>query len=180
MIGQLILIHPLAVSIIFIITGLILAARGNKLIPLALILCGLFLGFQYGPFLLTFITGNPTVLTFAPYVMGALFAWLLLFLYKLSFFIAGLFLGYFISTSLFPEMSVIFTLICSLVSAVLLFTSRNVIFAVLTSAAGAMLFATGVVNLLASMGFAAGILAYWIVFTLTFLAGIFSQVKGRN
>lgn len=180
MIGELIMIQPLTVSVLFVVFGLILAARGNKLIPFALVLCGLFLGFQYGPLIISLITSNPTVLKFTPFVMGALFAWLLLFLYKLSFFIAGVFLGYLICTSLLPQLSVIFSLLFSLVCGVLLFTSRNIIFAALTSAAGAMLFATGFVNLLAFVNISASILVYWIVFTLTFFAGIISQVKGRK
>ena len=180
MIGQLIMIHPLFVSILFVITGFLLAAKGNKLVPMALVLCGLFLGFQFGPLLVSYFTGNSSVLQYAPYIIGALFAWLLLFLYKLSFFVAGVFLGYFVCTSLFSQLSVIFSLICSLISGVLLFTSRNLIFAILTAAAGGMLFATGTVNLLAFVNVSASILVYWIIFGFAFFAGIFSQVKGRK
>ncbi|MCK5133404.1 MAG: hypothetical protein KAR40_14780 [Candidatus Sabulitectum sp.] len=179
MIGELIMYHTLAVPVFFLTAGIALAFFGSRIIPFVLVLCALILGFLHGGSVLLLFTDKVEILRYGPVVLAVLFAVAVSFLYRVAFFLAGLFIGYFASSALFPELSVIIVGIITLVSGALVYVSRNFVFSVLTSVMGAGLAATGSVNLIAWMNVSAGITAYWAIVVFVFICGIVYQTK-RN
>ena len=179
MTGELIMYSPFAVSLLFFSVGIALAFFGNRIIPFALVFCALIAGFLQGGAILQQFTDNPDVLRFGPPVIAVLLAFLVSFLYKAAFFIAGMLMGFFVSTILLPDLSIVPAAIIALVFGALVYVSRNFVFSVLTSVLGAVLTATGTVNLVAWLNISAGVAAYWAVVAVTAVAGIIYQTK-RN
>ena len=179
MTGELIMYSPFTVSIVLFLVGLVLAFFGNRVIPFALIFCALIAGFLHGGSILQQFTDNPDILRFGPPVIAVLLAVLVSFLYKAAFFAAGILMGFFVSTILIPDLSIVPAALIALVFGALVYLSRNFVFSVLTSVLGAVLTATGIVNLVAWLNISAGIAAYWVVVVVTAVAGLFHQTK-RN
>ena len=78
---------------------------GKSIVPFALVLFALILGVVQGGSVLVNVTDNPDVLRFGPYVLAVLLAVAVSFIYRIAFFLAGLFIGYFLCSSFFPELS---------------------------------------------------------------------------
>ena len=179
MTGELVMYSPFAVSLLLFLVGIALAFFGNRIIPFALVFCALIAGFFHSGSILQQFTENPDILRFGPPVIAVLLAILVSFLYKAVFFVAGMLMGFFVSTILMPDLSIVPAALIALVTGALVYLSRNFVFSVLTSVLGAVLTATGTVNLVAWLNISAGIAAYWAVVAVTALAGLFYQTK-RN
>jgi len=179
MIGQLVMYHPFAIPVLLLVSGIMLAFWGGRLVPFALVLFALILGVIQGGSVLINFTDNPDVLRFGPYVLAVLLAIAVSFLYRAAFFLAGLFIGYFLCSSFFPDLSMIFAGVVALVSGALVYVSRIFVFSVLTSVAGAGLAATGAVNLIAWINVACDVTAYWVIVAVIAVSGVIYQTK-RN
>ncbi len=180
MIGYLISYNIIAVSIIFLISGLILAFRGSRFVPFALIIAGLTAGLLYSGGLLVKITANPDIIKFGPMVIAVLLAVLVSFLYRLAFFVAGFIIGFFITTALFPDLSIIYISGVAIFAGVLVYISRNFVFSVLTSIMGGSLVATAVISLLAWIRISAGIPMYWGIYVIITISGLLYQIKSNK
>lgn len=180
MIGELIMYHTLAVPLFLLVAGIALTFWGNRIIPFAIILLALILGFLHGGSLLLKFTENPDILRFGPIVLAVVLAIIVSFLYRAAFFLAGLFIGYFACSALFPQLSPIIIWIVALVSGALVYVSRNFVFSVLTSVTGAGLSATGIVNLIAWVNVSAGITAYWVIVVIITVSGVIYQTKRKK
>ncbi len=183
MIGELVMYHTFAVPAFMLAAGIALAFFGNRLVPFALVICALILGFLHGGSFLLLFTVNPDVLRFGPVILSVLLAVLVSFLYRMAFFLAGLFIGFFASSALFPDLSVVFAGGLALIAGALVYVARNFVFSVLTALMGAGLTATGAVNLLAWVNVSAGVAVYWLIVMIIFIAGAIYQLnrkKGRK
>jgi len=180
MIGELIMYHTLAVPLFLLVVGVALAFWGNRIIPFTIILLALILGFLQGGSILLKFTENPDILRFGPIVLGVVLAIAVSFLYKAAFFLAGLFIGYFACSALFPQFSSIIIWIIALVSGALVYVSRNFVFSVLTSVTGAGLSATGIVNLIAWVNVPAETTAYWLIVVIIAISGVIYQTKRKK
>lgn len=179
MIGELIMYDPLAVPAFFLAAGIALAFFGSRIVPFALVLSAFIAGIMHGgPFLLQF-TDNPDILKFGPAVLGILFAVLVSFLYRIAFFLAGFFIGYFTISALFPELSMFPVLLIAIVAGALVYVSRNFVFSVLTSVMGAGLAAAGAVSLVAWINVSVGVFGYWAIVVVITTSGVVYQLK-RN
>lgn len=172
--------HTLAVPAFMLAVGVVLTFFGNRVVPVALVLSALVTGFLHSGSLLLQFTENPDILRFGPGVLAVLLAVLVSILYRAAFFLAGLFIGFFASSALFPELPVIFAGVIAIVSGALVYVSRNFVFSVLTSVMGAGLTAAGVVNLLAWINISAGIYVYWIILVVFFVIGVVYQNINRK
>jgi hypothetical protein len=172
--------NPLAVPVVMLIAGLVLAFRGRKLVILALIIGALATGLLHGSSLLSSVTDNSSVLLYGPVALAILFAVLVSFLYRAAFFVAGVFIGYFILSLLFPNPSPAVSLPVAVLAGALVYISRNFVFSVLTSIMGAGLAATGSVNLIAWAGVSAGVTAYMVILAVTAISGILYQTTGKR
>ena len=179
MIGELVMYHPFAVPAFLALSGIILALWGSRIVPFALVLFALILGVVQGGSVLINFTDNPDVLKFGPYVLAVLLAVAVSFVYRVAFFLAGLFIGYFLCSSFFPNLSMIFAGVVALVSGALVYVSRNFVFSVLTSVTGGGLAATGIVNLVAWVGVTFGVTVYWAIVLVIAVSGVIYQTK-RN
>ncbi len=177
MLGELVLCHPLYAPIFMLITGLILAFHGRKTIPLAIGLCAMALGYLYGGLFLASVSSDPVLLRWAPFAIAVLFTVLVLFLYRLAFFFAGVLIGLFLAGFLLPEASWMIIGLAALGTGAIVYVSRNFVFSVLTAVLGGALTATGAVNLSAWAGVYAGPIAYWFLFAAISLFGVFYQLK---
>lgn len=177
--GDLVMLHPFGVPVFMLLAGIALAFYGNRIVPFALVVCGLILGFFHGGPLLSQLTDNPEVLKYGPAVLAVLLAVVVSFLYRAAFFLAGVFIGFFTTAALLPDLSPVFAWVIALVSGALVYVSRNFVFSVLTALMGAGLTATGTVNLLAWIRIPAGVAPYWIIFVVIFFTGAVFQTK-RN
>ncbi|MCK5786029.1 MAG: hypothetical protein KAH54_05680 [Candidatus Sabulitectum sp.] len=158
-------------------SGVALAFFGRRLVPFALVLSALVIGFLHGGSLLLKLTENPGVLRFGPVVLSILLAVLVSFLYKTAFFVAGLLIGFFASSALFPELPLLYAGVIAIIAGALVYVSRNFVFSVLTSIMGAGLTAAGAVNLLAWLNVSAGVTAYWTILAVITTAGLLFQNK---
>lgn len=179
MIGELIMYHTLLVPVFLLTAGIALAFWGSRIVPFALVLSALILGYLKGGSILQNFSANVEILKYGPFVLAILLAVVVSFLYRIAFFLAGFFIGYFVSSSLFPEFSTIIVWIISFVAGALVYVSRNFVFSVLTSVMGAGLTATGAVNLIAWIGVSASIPVYWAIVATVALGGLVYQNK-RN
>ncbi len=177
MLGELVLCHPLYAPLAMLPAGLVLAFHGRKIVPFALGLCALVLGFLYGGLLLSAISSDPVVIRWAPLLTAVLFTLLVLFLYRVAFFFAGLLIGFFLAGFLLPDASTIVAGLVALATGAIVYVSRNFVFSVLTAVLGGALAATGAVNLSAWAGVYAGPAAYWSVFGAVVLFGAVYQLK---
>lgn len=181
MIGELIMFHPLAVPAFFFLAGIALAFFGNRIVPFALVLSALIIGFLQGSTLIVQITDKIEILRYGPIVLAILLAVAVSFLYRIAFSLAGLFIGFFASSTLFPELSFVIAGLIALVSGALVYVSRNFVFSVLTSVMGAGLTATGAVNLAAWINVSAGVTIYWVIAAIITLAGlVYQNKKGKR
>ena len=172
--------HTLMVPLFMVATGIALAFFGSRLVPFALVLSALVIGLLHGGSLLARFTDNPDVLRFGPVVLGIVLAVIVSFLYKTAFFVAGLLIGFFASSALFPELPLLFVGVSAIIAGALVYVSRNFVFSVLTSVMGAGLTAAGAVNLLAWVNVSAGVAAYWATLAVIAIAGLVFQNKGRR
>jgi len=179
MIGELVMFHPFAVPAFLTVSGIILALWGSRIVPFALVLFALILGVVQGGSLLVNVTDNPDVLRFGPYVLAVLLAVAVSFIYRIAFFLAGLFIGYFLCSSFFPELSSVLVWVLALVAGALVYVSRNFVFSVLTSVTGAGLAATGIVNLIAWINVTCSVAIYWVIVAVIAISGVIYQTK-RN
>ncbi len=179
MIGELVMYDSLAVPLFLLASGAALAFFGSRLVPFAIAICAVILGLVHGGGLLLYFSENADVLRYGPIVVAILFAIIVSFLYRAAFFLAGLFIGYFAVTTLFPQITPLIAIIVAIICGALVYASRNFVFSVLTALMGAGLFATGTVNALAWVNISAGVTSYWLTVVITFIAGIVYQVK-RN
>lgn len=181
MLGEIVVYHPLAVPLIMLVCGLLLAFHGRKLIPLALVLAAMVLGFMHGGVVISRFTDDPQIIQWGPVAIGILLALLAVFLYRLAFFVAGILLGLFLAGILLPGGGLLWTLLIALVTGALVYLARNFVFSVLTAILGGALTASGAVNLLAWTGLSASVVVYWLILGLTTLFGLISQLKrGRK
>jgi len=178
--GDLVMYHTSVVPAVLLIAGLALCFFGRKIVPFALVVASLITAFLYSGPLLSSVTANPVILRFGPLAVAVVFAVLVSFLYRVAFFVAGLFIGFFISSALFPDVHLFFKLASAVLAGSLVYVSRNFVFSVLTSVMGAGLTATGSVNLVAWAGISAGVTAYWIIYTVTAVAGVLYQTIGNK
>lgn len=172
--------HTLIVPAVLLAAGLVLCLFGRKIVPFALVLASVITALLYSGSLLSAITDNPDILRFGPVVVAVLLAVLVSFLYRAAFFVAGLFIGFFISSALFPDAYMLIKLASALLAGSLVYISRNFVFSVLTSVMGAGLAATGSVNLIAWAGVSAGVTVYWVVFAVTAVTGAVYQTMGSK
>jgi len=172
--------HALIIPAVLLAAGLTLCFFGRKVVPFALVLASVITALLYSGSLLSAATDNPVVLRFGPVVIAALLAVLVSFLYRITFFVAGLFIGFFICSALFPDAHLLPKLASALVAGSLVYVARNFVFSVLTSVMGAGLTATGSVNLIAWAGISAGVTAYWIIFAVTAVTGVLYQTIGSK
>ncbi len=180
MIGELIMYHTLAVPLFLLFAGIAIAFWGNRILPFAIIFIALMIGIlQGGSFLLKF-TENPDILRFGPILLAVVLAIAVSFLYRAAFFLAGLFIGYFACSTLFPHLSSIIIWIVTLISGALVYVSRYFVFSVLTSVTGAGLSATGIVNLIAWVNISAGVTEYWMMVVIITIAGVVYQTKRKK
>jgi len=181
MLGQLVIYDPFAASLVMLLLGAALAFFGNRLVPLALGLCSLVIGFLHGGQLIASFTDNPHLIQWGPVAVAVLLTVAVLFLYHVAFFVAGLFIGYFALQVLLPDQSIILYGAGALLAGAIVYVSRNFVFSVLTGLMGAALFATGAVNLLAWAGVFAGRTVFWVIASAVALWGIVVQTKrGRK
>ena len=179
MIGELVMYHTLAVPLLLLLAGLVLAFFGSRVVPFALVLCALILGFFHGASILQRITDNIEVIKYGPFVLAFLLALLVSFLYRAVFFLAGFFIAFSIVSAVFPELSVFISCVAGVIFGALVYASRNFVFSVLTALLGACLVATGIVNLFAWVNISAGVTWYWVTIAVTFIVGVIFQTK-RN
>lgn len=177
MLGELVLCHPFYAPLFMLAAGLVLAFHGRKTVPLALGLCALALGYLYGGLFLASVSSDPAVLRWAPVIIALLFTVLVLFLYRIAFFFAGLLIGFFLASFLLPEASAIIIGLAALGTGAIVYVSRNFVFSVLTAVLGAALAATGAVNLSAWAGVYAGPAAYWSLLAAIAMFGSIYQLK---
>ncbi len=178
--GDLVMYNISVVPAVLLASGLALCFFGRKIVPFALVVASLITAFLYSGPLLSSVTDNTLVLRFGPLVLSVVFAVLVSFLYRIAFFVAGLFIGFFISSAVFPDLHMLYKLAAALVAGSLVYVSRNFVFSVLTSVMGAGLTATGSVNLVAWAGISAGVTVYWIVYAVTAVAGVLYQTIGNK
>lgn len=181
MLGQLVIYDPFAAPLLMLLSGALLAFFGGRLIPLALGLSTLALGFIHGGPIIASFTDNPQIIQWGPVVLAVILTVIVLFLYRIAFFVAGLFIGFFAAQAFAPDQSYLVYGISALLAGVIVYISRNFVFAVLTALMGAGLLATGAVNLLAWAGVSAGTIVYFVVAAAAAITGTFYQMKhGRN
>jgi len=89
MIGELVLIDPLWVSVLMVITGVLAAFFGNRLIGVVLALSGLALGLVHGAGIASAIWNDPGFISMGPWIFGILFAVLSGLFLRLALFFAG-------------------------------------------------------------------------------------------
>lgn len=181
MLGELIMYDPLISPVVFFIAGIFLAFRGRKLVPFALAVCSLVIGFLYGSAIIANFTDNPDFIRWGPVLLGVVLAVLVNLLYKIAFFAAGAVLGFFLSGVVIPEASVLVTAGISIITGALVYFFRNFVFSVLTAVLGAVLFATGAVNLVAWTGISAGRTIYMVtVVVISLLGAVYQLRNGRK
>ncbi len=178
--GDLVMYHTFAVPAFMFAAGIALSFFGSRLVPFALVICALVLGFLHGGSFLLQFTDNADVIRFGPIILAVLLAVLVSFLYRIAFFLAGFFIGFFALSALFPDLALIYTGALALAAGALVYVSRNFVFSVLTALMGAGLTATGAVNLLAWVNVSAGITTYWSIVVIMFIAGTVYQIKRRR
>jgi len=177
MLGELVLFHPLLVPIFFTVAGFALAFRGRKLVPLALGLAALVIGYLYGSSALAALGVSPDVLKWGPPVIAVFFLVVAMFLYRVAFFLAGALLGFFAAKIFFPFSPVLILIAVTVFTGALVYFFRNFVFSVLTALLGASLAASGTVNLLAWAGIAAGTAAYWGIALFAASFGLANQLR---
>jgi len=180
MYGELVMYNPLAVPAFMLVIGLLFAFYGSRLVPLALSVCALFIGFLYGGSLLSHISSNAVILRIGPVIFAILFAVLVYFLYRAVFFAAGALFGFFAAQLLLPGISILFAVGIGILSGALVYLSRNFVFSVLTSLVGGSLTATGAVNLFAWINITAGVVYYWVILATVAICGICYQTRRKS
>jgi hypothetical protein len=178
MYGELVMYHILIVPACMLVIGVLLSFYGSRLVPLALVICALFLGFLYGGSLLASFSSNSLLLRVGPVALAILFSVLVLLLYKAAFFAGAVLIGFLAAQVLLPNISLLFA-----IAGALVYLRRNFVFSVLTSLMGASLAAAGIVNLLAWFKVTTGVTHYWLIFAIVATAGFLFQLrkaKGRN
>lgn len=180
MLGELVLFHPLLVPIFLVAAGLALAFNGRRLVPLALGLAALGIGYFYGSSALAALGAGPGILKWGPPVIALLFLVIAIFLYRAAFFLAGALLGFFAAKIFFPFCSVPLLIAVTVGAGALVYFFRNFVFSVLTALLGASLASSGTVNLLAWAGIAAGTTAYWGIALLVASFGLANQLRAER
>lgn len=181
MLGGIVMYHTLFAPAVMLLCGLLLAFRGRWLVPFALVVVSLIMGFVYGGAAAASLTENPILIRWAPLLIAVLFSVLAVVLFRTAFFVSGIVLGFFLAGVFLPDLPVFFASIAALGTGALVYFFRNFVFSVLTALIGAALTAAGAVNLLAWVEVSAGTDVYWIITVLTACFGIFCQVKkGRK
>jgi hypothetical protein len=183
MYGELVMYHILIVPACMLVIGVLLSFYGSRLVPLALVICALFLGFLYGGSLLASFSSNSLLLRVGPVALAILFSVLVLLLYKASFFAGAVLIGFLAAQVLLPNISLLFAAGIGAIAGALVYLRRNFVFSVLTSLMGASLAAAGIVNLLAWFKVTTGVTHYWLIFAIVATAGFLFQLrkaKGRN
>lgn len=177
---QLILLHPVLGSVVVLLVGLLICFQGRRLFVLVLAVAGFLLGYIYGGPLAAEITENPHVIRWAPVGLGLLLAVLSGAFLRLSLFLAGLVLGWFLSISFAPEAHFLVWLVCALLAGSMLAVFKNLVLSLLTAIAGGRMIALGAVSLLACMSVGTGGTVYTLIFATSALAGAAYQLRSKG
>jgi hypothetical protein len=181
MLGELVIYDPFTAPFLMLLFGVVLAFFGSRLVPLALALSALVIGFFHGGSIIASFTDNALIIQWGPVAVAVLLTVIVLFVYRAAFFVAGLFIGFFAMQAFFPDRSFFIYGAAALLAGVIAYISRNFVFSVLTALMGAGLLATGAVSLLAWAGVSAGSTLYFIIAAAVAISGTFYQMRnGRK
>lgn len=160
--------------------GFVLLLWGRRVFWAAVALAGFAIGWMYGGALAAAVTDSAAVIRWAPLGLGVVCAVLSGLLLKVSLFLGGLVLGWFLASELAPQAGLILRAAGALVAGGLLLASKEVIIVVLTCAAGARMVTLGAISLLAGMSVFVSPSVALLLSVLLAVAGIALQMRKRR
>ena len=180
MLDQIVLADLTIGPVALLLLGAALLLWGRKLFMVVVACAGFMIGYMYGGPLAAAITDSPDVIRWAPLALGILVAIISGLLLKLSFFLAGLVLGWFICVELAPESELFIRVVIALLSGGLLLACRRVLIVVLTSLVGARMFTLGAISILASLSFYVSPLVATLLNGFLAIGGIVLQLRRKE
>jgi len=180
MIGELVLIDPLWVSVLMVITGVLAAFFGNRLIGVVLALSGLALGLVHGAGIASAIWNDPGFISMGPWIFGILFAVLSGLFLRLALFFAGALLAVSAVFAFTAPPSALLVIVAAVLGGGLACAYRNFVLALLTAAFGSLTASSGAVNLAANFSIPIGVFGYFLTLAAVFAAGLLVQIRGSG
>jgi hypothetical protein len=177
---QLILLNPILGSVVVLLVGTLICFYGKRLFILVLAVAGFLLGYVYGGPLAAEITDSPDLIRWAPLVLGVILAALSGAFLRLSLFLAGLVIGWFLSVSFAPEAHFLVWLVCALLAGSMLALFKNVVLSLLTAIVGGRMIALGAVSLLACLSVRTCGTVYGLIFAASALIGAAFQLRRKG
>ena len=180
MFGELVMIDPLWVPVVMVLTGILAAFFGNRLVAAVLALSGLALGLVHGAGIASALWNDPGFIRLGPWIFGILFAVLSGLFLRLALFFAGALLAVSAVFAFMAPPSVIVVIVAALLGGGLACAYKNFVLAVLTAAFGSLTASSGAVNLAANFSIHIGIVGYFLTLAVVFTAGLLLQLRGRG
>jgi hypothetical protein len=166
--------------VVLLVLGIVLLLWGRRVFWAAVALAGFAIGWMYGGPLAAAATDSAEVIRWAPLALGVVCAVLAGLLLKVSMFIGGAVIGWFLGAELAPHAGLIIRAAGALVAGGLILASRKVIIVVLTSIVGARMAALGAISLLAGLSVYVSPTAAVLISVVLAVAGIACQLRGRR
>jgi hypothetical protein len=163
-----------------LLAGVALLLWGRRLFWAMVALAGFMVGWMYGGQLAAELTESPQVIRWAPLVLGVVLAVVSGLLLKVSIFLGGLVIGWFLCAELAPGSALLARAAAALISGGLLLGFRRVIIAVLTSMAGARMAVLGAISLLAWVSVGVGSTVVFLATAALAVAGVVHQLRRRR
>ncbi len=163
-----------------LLAGLALLLWGRSLFWAMVALAGFMVGWMYGGPLAAELTDSVDVIRWGPLALGVAMALISGLLLKVSIFVGGLVLGWFLCAELAPDSALLARALVALVAGGLLLSCRRIVIVVLTSIAGARMAVLGAISLLACVSVNAGSTAVALATVVAAVAGVAHQLRSTG
>lgn len=160
-----------------LLAGLALLLWGRRLFWAMVALAGFMVGWMYGGPLAAELTDSPDVVRWAPLALGLVMAVVSGLLLKVSIFLGGVILGWFLCAELAPESALLARAAVALLSGGLLLVSRRIVIVLLSCIAGSRMAVLGGISLLAWAGVGVGSTVAALATVAAAVAGIVYQLR---